>query len=62
MNIDTITTNGIESTPSFEISAIVRLKNNLHLLGIENTLRMKTQYRPNIAIELVNAMSLLNFN
>jgi hypothetical protein len=54
MNIDIIITNGIESTPNFVISAIVRLPNTRHLSGKANTRCIKRQYCPNVANELVN--------
>jgi hypothetical protein len=43
IKIEIIITRGIESTPSFEISAIVRLPNTRHLSGNENTRCIKRQ-------------------
>ena len=52
INSEMTSTNGIESTPSFEISATVRLPNTPHFSGFENTRFMNRQYRPNVAKEL----------
>jgi hypothetical protein len=59
IKIEIIITKGIESTPSFEISAIVRLPNTRHLSGNANTRCMKRQYRPKVAKELVNIIIFL---
>ena len=56
INIEIIITNGIESTPSFDISVIVRLKNTRHLSGIAITRFIKRQYLPKVAKESVNTI------
>jgi hypothetical protein len=61
IKIEITITNGMESTPNLEISAIVRLPNTRHFSGKENTRCMKRQYRPNVANELVNIIYCIVF-
>lgn len=56
INSDMIITRGMESTPNFEISAMVRLKNTFHLSGMENTRLMNRQYRPKVVSDDVSIM------
>lgn len=53
-----IITSGIESTPNFVISKIVRLKNTFHLFGLLNTRDINRQYFPNWDMAVVISIGL----
>jgi hypothetical protein len=62
INTEIISTNGIESIPNLDISAVVRRKNTFHLSGIANTRLINKQYLPKVSKELVKNIFYRIFN